>query len=89
MPIKFTSQRILVTTNCAQNVNAEDIEYCIAEHHSGNWGNVDPETAARNEQVLLKGGGPLWSVYTRAGKTIWVKTEAVNPITTVLLPEDY
>ena len=64
----------------------------IARHHSGDWGDVSPPDARRNEQALIS-GARLLSVYRLVQKmwvhtmprtersrlpTIWIETTAAN-----------
>lgn len=64
----------------------------IARHHSGDWGDVSPAEARRNEQAL-NSGARLLSVYRLVEKmwlqsvprtersrlpTIWIETSAAN-----------
>jgi hypothetical protein len=61
----------------------------LAQHASGDWGEVGGEDWAENERSL-RGGDRLLSAYTLGtGVRIWVITEADRSMTTVLLPEEY
>jgi hypothetical protein len=66
-----------------------DIVAAIRRHAAGDWGDVDAEDRAANDDSL-KAGERLLSVYRSAnGTTFWVITEADRSVTTVLLPDDY
>ena len=66
----------------------------LARHLSGDWGDLDTDDKAANEQALLD-GGRLFSSYTLPDEAkVWVITEAVGDdgqrsCTTILLPADY
>lgn len=64
------------------------LSYLVA-HSTGDWGDVDPEDAAANEEAVLF-HARIMSVYTLStGVKIWVITEADRSYTTVLLPSEY
>ena len=61
----------------------------IRRHVCGDWGDIDSEDRAANEEAL-KLGLRIFSAYrTSDGVKIWVITEADRSATTVLLPSDY
>jgi len=60
----------------------------LSRHQSGDWGEVGAEDWQANEQSL-ENGWRLLSVYTVAGRKIWIITEADRSATTILLPEEY
>ena len=61
----------------------------LRRHAAGDWGEVDPDDRAANDDAL-RSGERLLSVYQSAtGTTFWVLTEADRSATTVLLPDDY
>jgi hypothetical protein len=63
--------------------------YFLDQHASGNWGVVDGEDWAANDQAV-RGGDRILSTYvTLKGKKLWVLTEADRSVTTLLLPEEY
>lgn len=66
-----------------------DIVAALRRHASGDWGDVDADDRAANDDAL-RAGERLLSVYRSAnGTTFWVITEADRSATTVLLPDDY
>ena len=66
-----------------------DIVTALRRHAAGDWGEVDSEDRAANDDALTT-GERLLSVYRSANETtFWVVTEADRSVTTVLLPEDY
>jgi len=88
MAAKFDLGRVVMTRNAAGVLPAGAVQMALARHAAGEWGEVCPEDAAENE-LSLREGLRLLSVY-RAGDTkFWIITEADRSATTVLLPEDY
>ncbi|MBX9584953.1 MAG: hypothetical protein K2X87_32005 [Gemmataceae bacterium] len=65
----------------------------LARHLSADWGDLDPEDVAANDDALID-GSRIFSAYTlRTGVKIWVITEAADDgrraATTLILPEEY
>jgi hypothetical protein len=70
----------------------------LARHVIGDWGDVCEEDAQSNEEALQM-DARLMSVYgitvptedngISASVKVWVITEAVRSVTTILLPEEY
>lgn len=88
MAAKFDLGRVVMTRNAADVVSAGAVQSALARHAAGDWGEVCPEDAVENE-LSLREGFRLLSVY-RAGETkFWIITEADRSATTILLPEDY
>lgn len=100
--MKFPSGRLAITEGVNALVTGEDehakakhIGACIAKHINGDWGIIDAEDAAQNDQSL-KTGGRVMSVWPlEAGqpegdqRRLWIITEADRSVTTVLLPDEY
>jgi len=88
MAATFDLGHVVITRNAANVLPAGAVHTALARHAAGDWGEVDPEDAAENE-LSLRNGFRLLSVY-RAGDTkFWIITEADRSATTILLPEDY
>lgn len=61
----------------------------LQRHATGDWGTMDAEDKAANDQAL-KSGGRIFSAYVLStGVKLWVITEADRSATTFLLPEEY
>ena len=61
----------------------------IERHVGGDWGELDSEDQASNEEAL-KLGLRIFSAYrTSDGVKVWVITEADRSATTLLLPSEY
>lgn len=65
-----------------------DTNALLTRHVSGDWGDLDAEDKATNENGLLH-GERLMSSYETPKGTVWVITERDRSVTTLLLPEDY
>lgn len=62
----------------------------LARHVTGDWGDLDEEDRAANDEALLY-DGRLLSAYGEADSDsrIWLITEWDRSVTTLLRPEDY
>ncbi|MGE4340610.1 MAG: hypothetical protein AB7E55_32370 [Pigmentiphaga sp.] len=65
----------------------------LSRHQRGDWGEIDAQDRATNEQAL-RDGSRLLSAYTLSGERIWVLTEAEGDhgrraSTCLLFPEEY
>ncbi len=61
----------------------------LSRHQQGDWGELDPQDAAANDQAV-KDTGRLLSVYVLPDQTrIWLITEADRSASTFLLPCEY
>ena len=83
----FPLGRVVATRNALPTLTPEEIATAIARHASGDWGEVGPDDWAENE-LSLKEGFRLFSVYRARDQKFWIITEADRSATTVLLPED-
>ena len=70
-------------------VSRPDILAALRRHAAGDWGEVDAEDRAANDDALTTGGRLLSVFRSASGTPFWVVTEADRSVTTVLLPEDY
>ena len=66
----------------------------FARHVRGDWGIVDAEDAALNDESLKDGSRLLSAYLLKDGTKIWIITEAEDDngkreATTILLPEEY
>ena len=52
------------------------------------WGEMDEEDKATNEQALIEGNRIMGAYQTCKGK-IWIITEADRTVTTILFPSEY
>ncbi|MBY0458581.1 MAG: hypothetical protein K2V38_14675 [Gemmataceae bacterium] len=66
----------------------------LCRHLAGDWGDVDAEDKAANDQALKDGSRLLSAYVLNGGEKIWIITEATDDhghraSTTVLLPNEY
>ncbi len=66
-----------------------DIVAALRRHAAGDWGDVDADDRAANDDALRTGERLLSAYRTANGTAFWVITEADRTVTTVLLPDDY
>lgn len=80
----------VVATPAALGVLTQaDMVAAIRRHASGDWGDVDADDRAANDDSLRHGTRLLSAYTSAAGVRFWVITEADRSMTTVLLPDDY
>jgi len=87
-PPKFSLGHVVITPNALASLAPEDVQAGLYRHHAGDWGDVCPDDHAENE-LSLKHGLRLFSVYRSNGLKFWIITEADRSATTILMPEDY
>jgi hypothetical protein len=85
---KFPLGQIVITANANSLLDQVDVQQGLTRHAAGDWGEVPPEDRKENE-LSLKEGFRLMSVYRSGSLKFWIITEADRSVTTVLMPEDY
>jgi len=60
----------------------------LRRHASGDWGDVGPLDAKKNESSLRDGQRLLSAYNLTSGERIWIITEADWSVTTILLPDE-
>lgn len=93
---KFSLGQILATPGALEALeqsNQSSFEF-IAKHSRGDWGIVNEEDKAANDQSLIDGSRLLSSYRTTKGVKLWIITEAADDrgnraATTILLPDEY
>lgn len=85
---KFPLGQVFITTNAAGVLDSPAVSEGLRRHASGDWGDICPEDATLND-IALKEGGRVMSVYGHGERRFWVITEADRSVTTVLMPSDY
>lgn len=80
MTPKFHPGQVVATPGAldALTESQQDAAFFIEMHLRGDWGEVDAEDQAANDQALLNGGRLLSSYRTLKGAVLWVLTEAVG-----------
>lgn len=94
---KFTLGQTLITNGAQQALAAtgeSPLPFIFGRHAKGDWGLVDADDAAANDEALKDGSRLLSAYKLKDGTKIWVITEAVGEngqreATTILLPEEY
>ena len=61
----------------------------LNRHRQGDWGEVDGNDWALNDEALEEGTRILSAYRTKAHVRIWIITEADRSSTCLLLPEEY
>jgi hypothetical protein len=85
---KFPLGEIVITANANAQLDSRAIKESLLRHGAGDWGEVCEEDRMENE-LSLKEGFRLLSVYRSGDTKFWIITEADRSVTTVLMPEDY
>lgn len=85
---KFPLGQVVITANALAQLAPEDVDAALRRHAGGDWGEVCPSDRRENE-LALKHGDRLLSVYRCGEAPFWVITEADRSVTTVLMPGDY
>jgi hypothetical protein len=61
----------------------------LTRHAQGDWGSVDPEDAASNNEAIRQGSRILSSYFVHGDHHVWIITEWDRSVTTLLLPCEY
>lgn len=61
----------------------------LSLHAKGDWGIVDEQDGASNDEAVLRGERILSAYKTSSGTKLWIITEADRSATTILLPSEY
>lgn len=87
--VTFPLGRLVATPNALRQIPNEEILSALHRHLQGDWGDLDTEDLATNNQALQLGGRLFSAYHSIELIKFWVITEADRSATTVLLPEDY
>jgi hypothetical protein len=93
----FALGRIVATPGALKVVPEARIIAAIRSHVHGDWGVVDSEDKASNDEAVVSGlrilsAYPIDPQQPCAGygdNTLWIVTEADRSVTTALLPQEY
>ncbi len=74
--------------------SGQNVQFFLARHVRGDWGEVDSEDQQANNQALVDGSRLLSAYRTLKNERLWIITEAADDdghrvATTCLLPSDY
>ncbi len=93
---KFTLGQLVATPGALEALeeSGQAPGVFLSRHAAGDWGEVDEEDWALNDQALKDGSRILSAYRTLNGKKLWVITEAADDdgrraVTTILLPDEY
>jgi hypothetical protein len=86
---KFRLRHIVSTPNALSQLTEEDILMGIQRHQAGDWGDLDADDKAANDQALIQRTRILSAYCAANGTRFWIITEVSRLTTTILLPEDY
>lgn len=93
----FPLGRVVSTPGVLAKCKTAHLTACLAQHVSGNWGELCDDDKQANIEAVASGLRVL-SVYaidpsrpatTSEGNVFWIITEADRSVTTFLLPEEY
>ena len=89
--VKISAKRLTATPAAAAAFNrtGDSVVPFLHRHTHGDWGEVDPQDHATNDQATVLGGRVLSAYSLSDGTKIWIITEADRSVTTILLPEEY
>ena len=86
---KFRLGHIVSTPNALSQLTQEDILTGIQRHQAGDWGDLDAEDKAANDQAITNRTRIMSAYHAANGTKFLIITEASRLATTILLPEDY
>jgi hypothetical protein len=90
---KFELGQIVITPGAEEVIekSGQDFSFFLQKHCAGDWGDLDTEDKAQNEQALSHGGRVMSSYKTLLSEKIWVISEGhgEDRVTTILTPSDY
>lgn len=85
---KFQMGMVVATPSALQSFAEEFLSRCLDRHSQCDWGDCCDDDKRENDLSLKQGGGVM-SVYRDKNKSLWIITEADYSATTLLLPEEY
>lgn len=96
MPAKYDLGQIVATPGAleALAVAEQDPADFLRRHAACDWGDIDDDDKALNDEALKDGSRLLSAYHTSSGTKIWIITEAADDegrreATTLLLPDEY
>lgn len=96
MAKSFNPGRIVVTAGINQEMKKDRVfrtfvNLSLGRFMSGDWGDMEDEEKAVNEQAVQAGKGRIHGAYIRKSNNakIWIITEADRSTTTILFPDEY
>jgi len=88
---KFQLGQVVATPGALEALqeSGQSPDFFLRKHITGDWGIVDREDWAANDQALVDGSRLLSAYRTLKGKKLWIITEADRSSTCVLRPDEY
>ena len=88
---RFSPGNIVSTPGALAALKEHGKQPCdlLNRHLAGDWGDVCPEDAIRNEQALAYGERLLSAYEIAPGVVVWMITEWDRALATLLLPHEY
>lgn len=88
---RFAVGRIMATPAARDALQAAGVDplALLARHVTGDWGDVDAQSAQENEFSIGRHLRILSAYALPDGARVWVLTEADRSMTTILLPGEY
>jgi hypothetical protein len=86
---KFALGQLSVTSNALTQIPMTDLSKGLCRHAIGDWGELDVEDKAANDEALSTGGRIVSAYRSASGLKFLIITEWDRSATTILLPEDY
>lgn len=92
----FKPGQVVATPACLEELDraGQSVWEFLVLHLNGDWGIVDADDKAANDEAIRDGSRLLSAYILKTGKKIWLITEAADDngnreATTLLLPEEY
>ena len=79
--------KIIIRPLAREQLDPTAVQQALSRHVSGDWGDVDTDNRKVND-LSLKKGYSLHSVYRTGEKEFWIITEEDRSLTTVLMREE-
>jgi len=86
---KFELGHLCATPGVLDSVLQEEMLSALKRHARGDWGELGPEDAQRNDCSVKEGSRILSAYRSSTGVRFWIITEGDRSATTMLLPEEY
>lgn len=87
----FALGQVVATPGALDALSAaeQDGNDFLARHARGDWGEVDAEDKATNDEAVKEGQRLLSAYSLKGGQKLWIITEWDRSVTTLLLPDEY
>ena len=90
-PVSFPLGKLVATPEALSTLTkaGQSPAEFLDRHTRGDWGEVDGDDWALNDEALEEGTRILSAYRTKANVRIWIITEADRSSTCILLPDEY